>query len=116
MGGLQIGQVFCLNFTLEDKGDLALSEEQEVMFPSEISKSLYMRFTLKNLQKYDSSFSLIFLRFHSNSNQLRQSNACIRGKPSKRMSLCHDSSNSLIFFLNSAAYSVKEDCSSYYVL
>lgn len=63
MGGLQIGQVFCLHFTLEDKGDLAPSEEQGVMFPSEISKSLYMRFTLKNLQRYDISFKAPFHLF-----------------------------------------------------
>lgn len=67
VGGLQIGQVFYLSFTLEDKGDLTLSEKQRVMFPSEISKTFYMRFTLKNLQRYDISFKAPFHLFFSDS-------------------------------------------------
>lgn len=39
MGGLHNGQVFYLNFILEDKEDLSLSEKQGGMFPSEISKT-----------------------------------------------------------------------------
>lgn len=60
MGGLHNGQVFYLNFILEDKEDLSLSEKPGGMFPSEISKTLYVRFSLKNLQRYYVTFKAPF--------------------------------------------------------